>query len=288
VSVETIGAVTASSLGTTITADGSADTKGSYGELSAATSRDNDGFVLFMGTANDGADYLTDIATGAAASETVVLANVAFSHAADIRRIAVVSCPLAIATGTRVAAATQSSVGGAVIRLVLGLWQLGSVLLGGCTNIDTYGAETSDTGGVAVDPGASTNTKGDYAEITSSTGAATEQVAVQTGNRENTVRSTASWLMDLATGAAMSETVVWANFPLGSSTIADVVSPVVTPFVPLVIATSTRIAARAQCSINDATDRLFDALVLAARGADASGGSGGGGLRLVGQGGLVG
>ena len=81
----TYGAITATSLGTTIDPGASANTKGAYVELSASTSKDIKKLVLCLQSGNTStvsAGYLADIAIGAAASEVVIIQDIsAYNHA---------------------------------------------------------------------------------------------------------------------------------------------------------------------------------------------------------------
>lgn len=81
----TIGSDTANSLGTEVDPGGTANTKGSWTELAASTSADIDYLVVMIHNTdnnNIGAVYrvFVDIGTGAAASETVLVPNMYYTH----------------------------------------------------------------------------------------------------------------------------------------------------------------------------------------------------------------
>jgi hypothetical protein len=132
-------------------------------------------------------------------------------------------------------------------------------LLHRCT---TYGAATGDSGAVSVDPGGSANTEGSYSEITAGTTHNIKSLLIVVGTAGNGALSAANWLIDIATGTGGSEQILIPNLCMGAALQSDFMIPAV--FGPFVvdIASGTRLAARAQCSITDATDRLFDMEIL--------------------------
>lgn len=273
-SVETLGAVTGTSTGTVVSSSASSNTKGAYAELAASTSQASDGFLLTLGHTgtNSGFRYLVDVATGAAGAETVIASNVFFCGPVHTRPYERVNFPRAIASGVRVAARTQASLGNNTIRAVIHLWQQGATKLAAATTINTYGVTAASTQGTEVDPGGAANTKGAYAEVSASITNAAEMVEVVAVTKGSLVAAT--YLLDLATGAAGAETVVVANLPFGSSlstTDFNNLSPVHMPWLPLVIAASTRLAARSQCDITTDPNRRFDVIVHASNGSPSAG-----------------
>lgn len=124
---DSIGAGTAK--GTTLTT-GAANTKGSYAQLSASTSRDYIGFLV--GIDNTGAGtppattpFLTDIAIGAAASEVIILPNMqhilnaANANAYYASPAVSTFFPIAIPASTRVAARSQCNAATKTMALTL-------------------------------------------------------------------------------------------------------------------------------------------------------------------------
>lgn len=256
------GAVAASSDGTNITSAATADTKGAYTELIAATAFDAISITLFMGPnqATTADAYLVDIATGAAGSEQVIIANVTWERqnliSADRVRFDV-----AIPKGSRIAARCQSA------SLTSRTLNISAVLIGGSFStspagyvVDTYGADTSDTGGVSVDPGGSGNTKGAWSEISAALTRSTRSIVVGFNGQDNSARAEANWLIDIGIGGAGSEVVVvpnlrqYVNASMDHFEYLNIELPVHLP-------AGARVAVRAQCSITDAADRLFDAIM---------------------------
>lgn len=244
---ETAGAVTATSLGTTITSNGAANTKGNYAQLIAATANDADGFIVEFTRSNvANQSFLVDLATGGAGAEVVLVANM-MMRADELGNVGYsFYVPKAIAAGTRLAMRCQDSNGGSSI--------IGEVLLvrGGlaerltCATVATYGAETGDSTGTGVDPNDTANTKGTWAQITAATSSEIDAIAVIAGC-SSAPAGNLDLLYDIGTGAAAAETVVVANLALQYRASQKNVSPVAFSPLPLSIPAGTRIAMRAQC-----------------------------------------
>ena len=261
---ETVGAVTASSTGTSLTASGTANTKGSYVELVASTAFNAHGiFVQLNNAAETFRDYLIDVAVGAAGSEVVIAENL-FSGSGDGVPSAD-GCgyllPVSIPAGTRLAARCQAAAASNIIRILVVLLGEGFITPPGLGRVTTYGANTADSGGVQIDPGGTAHTKGAYSEIIASATNPIRQLTIIIGGQNNNLRTAATWLVDVAIGAAGSETVLIANLMLNCSASVDIVQPQTFPPLGVNVPAGTRLAARAQCSIIDATDRLIDIFV---------------------------
>jgi len=100
--------ITSTGTGTTLTSSGTANTKGSYVELTDSTSADIAGFWLLIATTNSAANrYLIDIATGGSGSETVLVPDVYSQPGTIGAGDQVIFVPLNIASGTRIAARCQ-------------------------------------------------------------------------------------------------------------------------------------------------------------------------------------
>ena len=259
---ETAGANTAASRGTSITANASGNTKGSYTQLIASTSYDTVGVLVMLDDLAAGIDYLLDIAIGAGGSEQIILPDLyAGGGTGSIAYGAQYWFPIAIPAGSRIAARCQASTGSSVIRVSCLLAAAGFMPPAPLSRVTAYGANSADSGGVSVDPGGSANTKGSYSQIVASTTNDIKGLIIAIGNQLNNVRSSQSWLIDLAIGGAGSEQIVIANYALNCSTSPDIVVPQTSDFLPLCIPAGTRLAVRAQSDGTDATDRLFDAFV---------------------------
>lgn len=261
-----------------LTASASANTKGSYTEIIASlgfTCNAAIATTTFQGASAAGRQLLIDIATGAGGAETVVVPNLisdsnltATSHAPGTYFL-----PLSVTSGTRIAARNQANTTGSqTTQIALTLIAAGGV--DGITPFVNYGADTSDSGGLEVDPGGAANTKGSYAELTASSSAVAQFLLLMVTLRGNTGASSGRWLVDIATGAAASEVVLIPDVRVSVGLGANEINPRSQPFLTY-IAAGTRIAVRASSSITDATDRLIDVALLAGTAPAESSAAGG-------------
>lgn len=140
-------------------------------------------------------------------------------------------------------------------------------------NYITYPAGPTAGSATVITAHASANTKGSYAEITASSSFTCNQVSLNMygGSGGNGLR----YLVDLATGAGGAESVLIPDTGAFIDNNAGM-QPKAKPFLTY-IAASTRLAARASCNINDATDRVFDMALIAGIAPTESGGAGAGG-----------
>lgn len=257
--VTTVGQVAGSSLGTAITA-GATNTEGSYAQLTASTPHDAHAIIVMGRTNLNGQSSLVDIAIGGAGSEQVIVADLLIQGP---RAVMPYFLPIYVPGGVRLSARARSStnVGVQNVTVMLLRNQFGGVPA--LSRATVYGAATGDSGGTSVDPGASGNTKGSYVQIVASTTYAHKGIIFGINQDKNTGTTQADWLYDIAIGAAGSEVVIvpdlWINQAqtgLAAAT-PSTVGPIMIP-IPI----ATRIAVRAQCSINDATDRLNDVIII--------------------------
>lgn len=243
---------------TSLTASASANTKGAYAELTAASPEAAKAVFISIHDATSGARrFLVDLAIGAAASEVVVVADVPFAPGDQFNT----NCPgfylpLAIPAGSRVAARVACSTGSSVCRIAVHL--IGGV---GAAVATTYGANAGNSSGTTVDPGATPNTKGAYVELSAAISADIDEVVVIVSGLGNTTPAGAAFSLDIATGPASSEVVVVPDITFSSNAGFDIFNPL-TFSAPVAIPSGTRLAARAAASTGDATDRLFTATVI--------------------------
>lgn len=246
--------------GIAATASGSANTKGSWAEVFSSTSRNAHLLRIYInrgGTTAD-RDHLIDIGIGAGGSEQVVVANLLCSFNTPVQGW-YLDIPITIPAGSRVAIRTQSSDGGAVVALNFYLLSTGFRNANGLQDSLTYGANTGDSGGVSIDPGGVSNTKGAYSEITPSTTRPIRTLLVCFGHQNNALMADRDIAMDIAIGAAGSEQIIIADVRGQSDNDDNFVGP--TMF-PIYIPAGTRLACRAATNTTDATDRLFDIVLI--------------------------
>jgi hypothetical protein len=253
------GAVDTTVSSGTLLTGGTANVKGSYVELIASTAFHASWMLVsFSRTVSSSAEFLLDIAVGAAASEQVIVNNLYASGLSSLYFNYMF--PVSIPPGTRISARIQDGASGTgrVNVALIGNSLLPSASYGRLT---TYGANTADSGGVSIDPGGTLNTKGAYSEIVASTTNRIRGLIIAIGAQGNNARTDALWLFDVAIGAAGSEQIIISDLPISCVAAGDAVSPGVFPIIPISIPEGTRVAVRAQCSIIDAADRLFDVIL---------------------------
>lgn len=269
-------AVSGATYAATVVTAVAANTKGAYTELTASTSADGSfWYVAALASSLVNQAYLLDIATGAAASETVIVANIPVYAGAASGSTASFIVPIDrdIASGTRLSARCQSESGGSDQLFVWILHQ--DRALSSLSTVATYGANTATSFGTAVDAGATINTKGAYAELTASTSADHNVLVLIVTNPANTGPAIANFSLDIATGAASSEVIIVPDIAIRSDQSGDWFFPSVVRLPVDTISAGTRLACRCQSTTNDATDRVLSVALLGMT-APTSGGGGGG------------
>ena len=214
---ESVGANTGDSAGTSISA-GANDAKSAYVQLIASTAFQASGIWLGIYCVGNGVDYLLDLSFGAAASEVDVLSNFLFSSKSTGALNLFI--PIVVPAGTRLAARAQTSNASASIIKVTATLAASTFMSGDLlgTRITTYGANTTDSGGVQIDAGATANTKGAWVEVEASTDFHHKALCMAIGSSSNTSQSTTDFLFDIAVGAGGSEVIMLANLPYKTNT----------------------------------------------------------------------
>ena len=155
----------------------------------------------------------------------------------------------------------QATAGNLTINCYLQLMSAGAQHPSSLSLVTAYGANVADTGGVSVDPGASISTKGAYSEIVSSTTFPISALVIGIGNQNNLARAVAQWYIDIAVGAGGSEMIIIPDIMIRCVGSGYKIWPQFSPTYPISILVGSRIAVRAECTMNDATDRIFDVVL---------------------------
>lgn len=247
--------------GTSAAQPGAANTKGAYTEYVTSTSFDAIGFFISNGSSGGNVDTLHDVAIGAAGSEQIIVPDILISGSNEGVAGNFVYFPIAIPGGTRIALRRQASTAATALNVVVILVGAGALPAQRLQRAVNYGAAAADSGGVSIDPGGVANTKGSWVQIAASTSADIKWLVVCIGNQLNTVRTGATWLLDLAIGAAAAEQLVVPDINLVAQASSDFMNPRLLGL-PVSIPAGTRLAARASCTTTDATDRLFDLVLI--------------------------
>jgi len=255
----TVGQTAASSTGTTVTA-GTANVKGVWAQISAATPVNASGVIVMLASLSANGDYLIDIGIGAAGFESVLIRNILYCRRAD-DACAHFRFDVGVPAGSRLVARAQSTASSPTVVVAAMLLSYGFPGLSHLGLVLDYGTAVADSGGTGVDPGATLNTKNSWAELVAATSWPIRALVMAIGNQNNSARTTATWLLDIAVGAAGQEHAIIPDIILSANSSGDLMQPPVLGPFPVAIPSGSRIAARAQCNISDATDRLFDVAV---------------------------
>ena len=209
---------------TTVTASGTAHTKGSWVELDASTSQDASFInVGCSNTAVSGTDtgMLVDIGIGGSGSEVVLIPNIlagwqptgASANASKQRNS---GFPVFIPAGSRLSARCQAVIVSDTVDV--GVRLLGSPnsfnqdqWQGGC--VVTYGADTGNSRGTVV-TSTTPHTKGSWVEITGSTTQPHSALALSAAGHTSMFLSLQGALLDIGFGAAASEQILISNIYL--------------------------------------------------------------------------
>ena len=251
----------------------SVDTYGSYVELIASTARESYLLTVEMSNHDSGSNRssIIQLATGAASSEVPFMTiHLPFGSVIYTTKVKF-TVPFTIGSGERVSFRVKGSFGNTDVGVGITLSDDDS--WGTCTQAELAGETNSE--GVTIDPGGTSHTKGSWTEIISSTSHDYDLIVLTFGNNLNNIATAASWLIDIGTGAASSEVAILSDLYHSVGTFENDFVHCMPIYVP--IPSGTRVSARAQCSITDATDRLFDMTILGLNLTEPSGGGGGGG-----------
>jgi hypothetical protein len=271
---ETIGTDTTASTGTLVTAD-SADTKGTYVQLVASTARESHRLQVTIKGAGDGAkgSYRVFLSTGAAASEVDFMSFIFWSGSGQGDSLTF-EIPFTIAASQRIAcAASQGISSGTTFDISVNLCDTNT--LGTSTELSTVGITGTNDGfkGTPIDPGGTANTKGSWTQIVASTSHDFDMMVVCIAANDNNNLTASKSLIDIGTGASSSEVVLIGDINHQQSSFEDGITYFT---IYEAVASGTRIAARSQCSITDATDRMVDVSIIGVNVTAPAGGGGGG------------
>ena len=251
--------ISAASSGINLVPSGTAHVKGGFTELLASTGFSYTNLLIgFSSRDNDVA--IVDIAIGSAGNEEVILHDLLVDLSTDTSRFDSQSTmlPVSIPAGTRISGRVQAgstTTNGPAAKFIGfgGSLSESSAL----SQSNAEGINLGTTRGTQVDPGATVNTKGAYSQLTASSTKDYKGFFLTLDQNGNTAPAAAHFLIDIAIGGAASEQIILPEYWRQSDT-DDVPGAHFSPFFPIAIPIGTRIAARAQSTTNDATDRIFN------------------------------
>ncbi len=251
------GAVTSGTTGgTAVDPSATADTKSAYVQLIAATGSDCcwiDVISSIYSSPTTGTVFSCDIAIGAGGSEKIIIADLVLGGPTNIVRMNHAHFPICIPAGTRIAARTQASAASETgYNVSVEIFDGGFTQIEGCAGVDTIGFNSGTSVGTLIAPsGITPNTKGSYAQLTASTARDYIGFSFALDNQARNGGTQAGITLDIAVGAAASETIIVPDLALGMDNL-DMFPGHAGPFW-INIPAGTRISARAQANTVDAS-----------------------------------
>lgn len=249
----------------TITTDGTANTEGAWNEVENAAPSRVDFLTVRPYTAVADSSFFCDIGydpDGGANSVTVVVSNLATQGGtAGVLPARYNMLPVVIPSGAQILTRCQSSGTSKAVNVLV------TAFIGNRPNLSnpvTYGATDATTLGINVDPGASINTKGSYADITATTTEPAFQVWMYIGgNGDYAIAGGNAYYVDLAQGA--SNTLIIRDIRFIKNVSGD--APDEQGFGPfaVTIPNGVAISARAEDTANTDGDRDLDVIVYASK-----------------------
>lgn len=202
---ETWGASTATSSGTTLAANATANVYGSFSELIASTGIFARRIMLEIADASGAGALAIDIAIGASGSE-VVIAEAVHAQMDGAGRNNAMSyvLPISVPAGVRVSARLKSEFGGRTVKVVA-RGVAGDDQVTSFQGMSYLGFRYTPTNGYSA------HTKGAWAQLIASTARQYKALHVAWAALDFVASGTTSALMDLGVGAASSEVVLADN-----------------------------------------------------------------------------
>ena len=246
---QSVGALPASSHGTTITASGSTNTKGTYTSLITATTYDCC-FVMIEIVVSTAALMLVDIAIGTSGNQIVVVPNIWCGASANVttatRCSLAVAFPLNIPAGTNIWARCQSATASATCLVTMQLFDGSFTMPPGVAGYDDLGTSLAASTGTSVTPSATANTLGTWTSIVTSTARAYMGIWGTIG-LGTTLQSMQT---NIGIGGSGTQQIIIPTFAQFNANAVGVNSAGTLPFLPIQIPAGTQIWAQNQTSVS--------------------------------------
>ena len=249
------------SQGLTLTSSATADTLGTIVELITSTENDSNSMSIMLTEYTFASaapvSFLMNIYIGGSGSEVALVENIHFysDNSAANYSLCQFDFPVRVPSGTRISADVQTDTAAADAVMIIAQFRAGGFQSSrGCSEIVSYGANTATTNGATVDPGATINTKGAWAEVEASTAQALRGFTLSMGSNLNNATDSANWLIDIGVGGSGSEVVIAENIYGNTTGQEKIIND--GSFFEVDIPAGSRIAIRAQSEENNVTDRV--------------------------------
>jgi len=233
-----------------------ARTYGAYTELIAATAFSYESIVVFINQ-HDTSGVLFELAIGAGGSEVTIAGDIPAYGATSRRQTVMITLPLHVPAGARIAAHASRDAGTASTIRIGGIGLAGGPRGPvGFQRANGYGIVPAFTGIPSVAPHATVaNSKGSWTQITSS---ALRDLKALIPLVYSASANTQGWLVDVGMGAGSAEVVVVPNVPQYSYVNTGQISTLA-PLFPVDIPAGTRLAMRCQSDLT--TGALLSGIV---------------------------
>jgi hypothetical protein len=242
-----------------VTPGASPNVKTGWTQLIASVPFDLGGVVLQILVETLNRDVLVDLGVGSAGNEQPILSNLAaFSSSAF--STAQYIFPVLVRAGDRLAIRAQSNPNSTTVDVQAQGWGQ-TAGAEPYQRVVTWGADTSDSGGTSVDPGAVANTLGAWSQLVAATTFDVCAIMVGLQNQRNNARTSGSWRVNVGVGSAGNEQVLIPDLYVGVHATPDFPCIGSIGPLPVSIPAGSRVAVQAMTGITDATDRLFDAVI---------------------------
>ena len=240
----------------------STNTKSAWIEVSAATPFGGYLGLTFLDGATTAANCLVDVATGSVGNEVVIFNNfyVNLSTSSGRGKPPTLDLPIYIPAGTRVIIRYQATSTAAGLLVQIKLTERDEFFTNRLFSISsTFGAVSSgNSRGTDVDPGAVINTYGSWTSIGSVTSRPIRELLASIAIGTNSTASDYVFTLQIGYGATPE---IVAEFSGLTTASYDTFNPDIV-FMPVKIPNGEQIKIRAKCDGNDATDRIFDVVLI--------------------------
>lgn len=232
---------------------GAANTKGSWSQVIAATTSEINMIYLSLtaGTfaSATNTSCLVDIGIGAAASEVVIVPNIALGYRVITLNTCFYAFPVNIPLGSRVAVRGQGAEASKGIAVEMTFAQLPNGRKAPTSIID-MGTDTATSKGVTVSNPGSNNTKGSWTQIIAATAEPFDALIVGAQGAAGTAfTASGEGLVDIGYGASGAEVKLVENLKIQSS-VSEQIHLIPHPLIiPCRLPAGTRLAARYQRSV---------------------------------------
>ena len=257
------GHITASTQGITLTGAGVQPNIGTFVPLMTGTAVEGAGLMLSIADNSAATRYMLHVGlgTGTPPENTGFIKAIHMAYPRANQAGQFFYFPVHIPRGSRVSLGLQSATSGATLTVVGGVVGQGFGSPAPPSRVTTYGAAVNAASGTHINPGGTAHTEV-ITTITNSTTAPMSTILIAIGQRANTTMTTARWLWRVLGGPSGSEVEIVPRFAIAANTTDDDIEPSVIGPIPIPpLPSGSRLQIGAQCSINDATDRILEAVI---------------------------